>query len=198
VSYHRVSTLDQDPTLARDELRRAAELRGFEIVESIEESGSGARNDRPGWQHALELARKGHVDALLVWKLDRAGRSALDLLANLRALEDAGVRFIATTQGIDLKPGGDPMSRLLVTLLSGVAEFERELIRERTLLGLEKAKRKGVKLGRRREVTPRQVTEALQLRAEGVSWRETAKKVRASVSSLRRACATNGVTVEAS
>jgi len=82
---------------------------------------------------------------------------------------------------------------MFMTVLAAVAEFERELIRERTLLGLAKARKKGVKLGRRRKVTGIQVADAQRLRREGVSWRETAKRVGASVSSLRRACTENGV-----
>jgi DNA invertase Pin-like site-specific DNA recombinase len=111
--YHRVSTLDQNPALARDELRAAAARLGAELVVDIEETGSGARNDRPGLQRVMEAARRGKLDAVLVWKLDRFGRSALDVLANIRDLDAAGVRFIATTQGIDIRPGGDAMSRLI-------------------------------------------------------------------------------------
>jgi len=65
----------------------------------------------------------------MVWKLDRFGRSALDVLANIRDLDAAGVRFTATTQGIDIRPGGDAMSRLILGVLASVAEFERDLIR---------------------------------------------------------------------
>ena len=102
--YHRVSTLDQDPTLARAELRAAAKRLGFRVVLDVEEKGSGARNDRPGFQRVLGAARQGEFDALLVFKLDRAGRSALDLLANIRELVDVhGVRFVVTSQGLDLK-----------------------------------------------------------------------------------------------
>lgn len=193
IIYHRVSTSEQDPTLARDQLRRAARLRELEVAEEIEETGSGARNDRPGLQRVLELTRSGEVSAVLVWKLDRFGRSTLDLLSNIQALNDAGVRLIATSQGLEMKPGGDALSKMFVTVLAAVAEFERELIRERTLLGLAKARKKGVKLGRRRKVTGIQVAESKRLRREGASWREAARQVEASVSSLRRACAENGV-----
>jgi DNA invertase Pin-like site-specific DNA recombinase len=98
--YHRVSTLDQDPTLASSELRAAAKRLGYRSVLDVEETGSGAQNDRPGFKRVLEAARLGKIDALLVFKLDRAGRSALDLLANIRALvEEHGVRFVVTSQG---------------------------------------------------------------------------------------------------
>lgn len=149
-TYHRVSTVDQDPTLARAELRRAAELRGLHLVAEIEETGSGARNDRPGLQRVLELARAGAIAHVLVWKLDRFGRSSVDVLTNVRELERAGVTFVATSQGLEVGPGAGAVGRLALTVMAAMAEFEREIIRERTRLGLEAAKRKGRKLGRPR------------------------------------------------
>src|SRR5574337_123534 len=107
--YHRVSTLDQNPGLARDELHDAVARLGGDVVLDLEETGSGARNDRPGLQRLMEAARRGKLDAVVVWKLDRFGRSALDVLTNIRDLDAAGVRFIAMTQGIDIRPGGDAM-----------------------------------------------------------------------------------------
>lgn len=117
-TYHRVSTLDQNPALARRELRAAAGRLGKLDLE-VEEVGSGACNDRPGWQKVLSAARHGQVDQVVVWKLDRAGRSTLDLLANIEALQAAGVRFTAVTQGLDIRPAGDSMSRLLLTCWQG-------------------------------------------------------------------------------
>jgi putative DNA-invertase from lambdoid prophage Rac len=194
VTYHRTSTADQDPTLARDRLRQAAGARGLEVVEEIEETGSGARNDRPGLQRVLELARDGCVNAVLVWKIDRFGRSALDLLANIEALVGCGVRFIATTQGLDIKPDADPMSRLLLTMLAAVAEFERELIRERTRLGLARARKRGVRLGRQPRLSELDKARVAQLRAEGLSWSKVAKRLEVSVSTAKRAArqVTNG------
>ncbi len=148
VTYHRVSTRDQDPELARNELRRAAALRGLEIVDEIEETGSGATNNRPGLERVLSLANRGLISHVLVWKLDRFGRSVMDLLAHVHQLERAGVSLIATSQGIEVGPKAGAMNRFAFTLLGAVAEFEREMIRERTLLGLEAARRKGVRLGR--------------------------------------------------
>jgi len=148
VLYHRVSRLDQDPSLARDELRAAATARGFSIAFEIEETGTGARNDRPGLIRVLKAAQRGEISALFVWKLDRFGRSALDVLTNIRTLKAAGCRFCATSQGIDVHPKGDPVSSLLLTVLAAVAEFEREQISERTILGLDGARRKGKRLGR--------------------------------------------------
>ncbi len=187
--YHRVSTLDQDLTLAHDELLNAATARGMTIMMDIAETGSGARNDRPGLQQVLDAARRGKIDAVVVWKLDRFGRSALDLLANIHTLENAGVRFVAITQGIDIKPGGDPMSRLLLTMLAGVAEFERSLIVERTRLGLAKAKRLGKRLGRPMARTAPDPATVAARRNQGESWSAIARALGTNESAARRAAA---------
>ena len=187
--YHRVSTLDQNPTLARAELRAAAKRLGYRVVLDVEATGSGARNDRPGFQRVLQAARRGAFDALLVFKLDRAGRSALDLLANIRELVDVyGTRFVVTSQGLDLKPGGDAISRLLMTVLAAVAEFERDLIRDRTRLGLAAARRKGIRLGRRPKNGP-SAAAVLARRAAGESWATIARALRCSVGKARRVAA---------
>ncbi len=146
--YHRVSTVDQNPHAARRELRAAAQRMGFRVALDERETGKGTNNDRPGLVRVLAAAQRGAVDVVLVWKLDRFGRSAFDLLGNIRHLDAAGVRFVSVTQGIDIRPGGDPMSRLLITMLSAIAEFERDLIVERTRLGLANARRAGKHIGR--------------------------------------------------
>jgi DNA invertase Pin-like site-specific DNA recombinase len=184
--YHRVSTIDQDPTLAREELRRAAAQRDLVVVLDVEETGSGARNDRPGLRRVVEAAQRGDIDVVLAWKLDRVGRSALDLLATLRTLDDAGVRFVATSQGIDIRPGGDPMGRLLITMLAAVAEFERELIVERTRLGIAKARRRGKQLGRRRNRDAPDPARVAAMRAAGASWTAIAGQLHCSTGAARR------------
>jgi DNA invertase Pin-like site-specific DNA recombinase len=187
--YHRVSTLDQNPTLARSELRASAKRLGFRIVLDVEETGSGAQNDRPGFKRVLEAARLGKIDALLVYKLDRAGRSALDLLANIRELVEVhGVRFVVTSQGLDLKPGGDAISRLLMTVLAAVAEFERDLIRDRTRLGLAAARKRGVRLGRRPKPGPAPAA-VVARRAAGKSWSDISASLGCSIGKARRLAA---------
>lgn len=183
--YHRVSTNEQDPTTARAELRRAAEARSMTVALEIEETGSGARNDRPGLQRLMDAARRGRIDAVLCWKLDRFGRSALDLLANIRALEDAGVRFLAVTQSIDIKANGDPMSKLIVTVLAAIAEFERDLITSRTKLGLARARAAGRQLGRPRVVVD--VARAIELRTAGLSYAAISNQLGVSVGKLHAA-----------
>lgn len=183
--YHRVSTLDQNPELARDELNRYAARIGGEVALDVEETASGALNNRPGLQRVLKAARTGKVDAVLVWKLDRFGRSALDVLANIRALSDAGVRFVATSQGLDVKPDGDAMSRLMLTVLAAVAEFERDLIRDRTKLGLRRAVAQGKKLGRPRRAVDMEVVG--HLRRKGLTWRAIGDHLGIPESTIRAA-----------
>lgn len=183
--YHRVSTLDQNPELARDELRAAALGRGGVVVLDVEETGSGAKNNRPGLGRVMEAARAGKLDAVLCWKLDRFGRSTLDLLTNVRELGACGVRFVATTQGLDVggKGGSGAMGQLILTVMAGMAEFERELIRERTTLGMAAARKAGKRIGRPRAVlAAATLARAGELRARGLSWR-----------GVRRALATDGI-----
>lgn len=188
--YHRASTVDQDAGLARSELRAAVAARGLTLTLEIEEHGSGARNDRPGLQQVMDAARRGKIDAVVCWKLDRFGRSALDLLGNIEELERCGVRFIAVTQAIDIQPNGDPMSRLILTVLAGVAQFERSLIVERTRLGIDKARRAGRHLGRPRKGAVPDPAIVAALRASSVSWAVIAKQLNCTPSAARRACQT--------
>jgi DNA invertase Pin-like site-specific DNA recombinase len=186
--YHRCSTLDQDPALARDELRAAARVRGMEFALEVEETGSGARNDRPGLRRVLDAARQGEVGAVLCWKLDRFGRSSFDLLANVQELERCGVAFEAVTQGLVIRPGGDAVSRLLLTMLAGVASFERDLIVERTRLGLAKARGKGKRLGRPRKGPIPDRAEVEVMRRDRLSWSTIARRLGCTSSAARRAC----------
>jgi len=189
--YHRVSTVDQNPNAARCELRDAARRMGLQVALDVRETGKGTNNDRPGLVRVLQAAQRGAIDVVLVWKLDRFGRSAFDLLGNIRQLEAAGVRFMAVTQGIDIRPGGDSMSRLLLTMLAAVAEFERDLIVERTRLGVENARRAGKQLGRPPQPKPAG-DRVRQLRARGVTWAEVAKRLRCTVWDARTAAEIGG------
>jgi DNA invertase Pin-like site-specific DNA recombinase len=187
--YHRVSTRDQNPGLARRELRQAARVRGLSIALDIEETGSGAWNNRPGLRRVMEAGRKGDVEAVLVWKLDRFGRSSLDVLSNIRTLTNSGVRFVAITQGLDVRPDGDAMSNLILGVLAAVSEFERSLIAERTALAAKVARQAGRRWGRRPEAGP-EPREVRALRATGASWTEVGARLRCTVAMARRRAAT--------
>jgi putative DNA-invertase from lambdoid prophage Rac len=185
--YHRVSTREQNPRLARAELRAAAAARGMRVVLEVEETASGRGSVRPGLDRVLDAAQRGAVDVVLVQRLDRWGRSTLDLLANLRRLRSAGVGFVAIAQGLEVRPQQDAVSDLTLTVLAGVAEFERAIIVERTLDGLAAARRAGKKIGRplgKNAPTPERVA---ALRAAGQSWPAIARRLRCTVGSARRA-----------
>lgn len=186
--YHRVSTRDQNPALARSELRQAARARGLQVALDIEETGSGAWNNRPGLRRVMEAARRGEIDAVLCWKLDRWGRSSLDVLSNIKQLTNGGIRFIAVTQGLDIQPHGDAMSSLILTVLAAVAEFERTLVAERTALAAKAAREAGRHWGRRLQPGP-EPSAVRSLRARGLSWSQVASDLGCTVAMARRRAA---------
>ena len=138
IGYARVSTNDQNKSMQLDALRAA----GCERV--FEDTASGATESRPGLDEALAFARKG--DELVVWKLDRIGRSLPHLVKLMTQLRDQGIGFRSVTENIETEtPGG----RLVMHMFAALAEFERDLIRERTRSGLESARARGRTGGRK-------------------------------------------------
>jgi putative DNA-invertase from lambdoid prophage Rac len=185
--YHRVSTREQNRRLARAELRAAAAARGLRVVLEVEETASARSSLRPGLARVLEAAQRGAIDVVIVQRLDRWGRSTLDLLANLRRLRATGVGFAAVAQGLEVRPHADAVSELTLTVLAAVAEFERAVIVERTLDGLAAARRAGKRLGRpigAHAPAPKRVA---ALRAAGRSWTEVARRLGCTIGSARRA-----------
>ena len=180
--YCRVSTTDQNCDLQLRELREYVARRGWESVgEYIDAGVSGTKASRPALDRLMACAARREFDAVLAYKIDRFGRSVLHLSQQLAALTSYGVRFIAVSQAIDTD-ASNPSSRLMLTILSGVAEFEREIIVERTRAGVRAAKARGKVLGRPRRVFRRD--EVIRLRAEGRSWRAIAKELGAPVSTV--------------
>src|ERR1700760_2700607 len=156
--YARVSTEDQELGLQIVALRMA----GVPDANIVQEKASGKTgSDRP--LYAALLARLEDGDRLVVWKVDRLGRSTLDALQTAKDLDARGVHIVITTLGIDLKtPGG----RLVFGMMAQIAEFERELIRERVTAGIAAAKSRGVTFGRRRTLRPNQRAEAVRMHIE--------------------------------
>jgi DNA invertase Pin-like site-specific DNA recombinase len=152
VGYARVSTRDQTPALQLDALRAAGCRRVFE------ETASGAQRDRPQLKAALDYLREG--DTLVVWKLDRLARSTQQLIGTVEELARRGVGFRCLTQDIDTTSAG---GRLVFTIFSAIAEFEREIIRERTRAGLDAARARGRKGGRPRKLKPKDLAAARAL-----------------------------------
>jgi DNA invertase Pin-like site-specific DNA recombinase len=186
--YNRVSTSGQDPELAMADLRRAAQQRGYDVALEVAETGSGKRNDRPGLQRVLEAARRSEVSAVFVMRLDRFGRSSLDLLANIRTLSEAGVRFACVEQAIDVQPSGDPMGQLVLTVLAGVAQFEHAIIVDRVREGQRRAKARGVVFGRPRKRGP-SAADVRALRSQHKSWSEVATALGCTPALARRRAA---------
>jgi len=130
--YARVSTHDQQTIpLQTRAMREYATRRGWTITLQIKEIGSGA-SQREQREQLLEAARRREIDAVLVWRLDRWGRSVTDLLATLQELEHLGVGFVSLTEALDLTT---PAGRAMAGLLAVFAEFEREILRERVRAG---------------------------------------------------------------
>ena len=180
--YARVSTNDQQTLPMQNRvLRNYAARRGWAITMQVKEVGSGAsqRNMR---EELMEAARRREIDVVLVWRLDRWGRSVADLLATLQELQHLGVGFVSLTEALDLTT---PAGRAMAALLAVFAKFEREVLRERVRAGLAHARQNGKRLGR-------PVTAALQagqvrkLFRGGVSKSEIARRLRIGRTSVRR------------
>jgi len=181
IGYARVSTSEQDLALQLDALRTA----GCERV--FEERASGAKTDRPGLAQALTFVRAG--DAIVVWKLDRLGRSMAHLIETVRALDAKGVGFRSLTEGVDTTtPGGV----LIFHLFGALAQFERDLIRERTNAGLKAAEARGRKGGRKPVVTADKLARARAHLAGGLTVREAAARVKVGKAALYDALADTG------
>jgi len=148
--YARVSTVDQKCEMQLRELREYCGRRDWQIAGDYVDIGwSGTKASRPELDRLMRHAVEHRFDCVVVWKLDRFGRSVLNLVESLNRLASAGVRFIATTQSIDTDES-NPTSKLLLYILAAVAEFEREMIRERAVAGLANARHRGKQLGRRK------------------------------------------------
>src|SRR6266853_594897 len=143
--YARVSTNDQQTIpLQIRALRDYAARRGWTIAMQVKEVRSGA-SQRQLRERLLEAARRREIDVVLVWRLDRWGRSVTDLLTTLQELDHLGVGFVSLTEALDLTT---PAGRAMAGLLAICAEFEREILRERTRAGLAHARQNGIRLGR--------------------------------------------------
>ncbi|MGL4968490.1 MAG: recombinase family protein [Inquilinus sp.] len=173
VGYARVSTADQDPALQLDALAKAGCTRVFQ------DKASGGKADRPGLTAALAFVREG--DILVVWKLDRLGRSLPHLIETVNALEIQGVGFRSLTEAIDTTtPGG----RLIFHIFGALGQFERDLIRERTRAGLDAAAARGRRGGRKAVVTEEKLRRARTLIAQGLTVREAAARIKVGKTAL--------------
>ena len=180
--YARVSTSDQQTLFMQSRaMREYAARRGWTITLQVREVNSGAAR-RQAREKVLEAARRRDIDLVLVWRLDRWGRSVTDLLATLQELEHLGVGFVSLTEALDLTT---PAGRAMAGLLAIFAEFEREILRERTRAGLANARQNGKRLGRP-ATAAKHATEIRKLYGAGIAKAEIARRLQIGRTSVRR------------
>ncbi|MEM1867392.1 MAG: recombinase family protein [Thermosphaera sp.] len=174
LGYARVSTENQVKSGSLEEqknqIRRFCELQGHELLEILCDAGLSALSDRPAWNRAMQWAREKKIEAIVVTKLDRWGRSVKDLVTSIDELRRLGVHFISIGDNLDTST---PNGRLLFHILSAFAEFEREIIRERMQAGRERAKAQGKACHRpRKKLDEREIRRLYEL---GLSARSIGK-----------------------
>src|SRR5277367_7117479 len=180
--YARVSTFDQHTIpLQIRALREYAARRGWTIAMQVKEVGSGAAQ-RELREKLLDAARRREIDVVLVWRLDRWGRSVADLLATLQELEHLGVGFVSLNEALDLTT---PAGRAMAGLLAVFAAFEREILQERVRAGLAHARQNGKRLGRPPSAAL-QAGQVLKLYRSGISKAEIARRLQIGRTSVRR------------
>jgi DNA invertase Pin-like site-specific DNA recombinase len=181
--YARVSTANgqQDPEMQLRELREYAEHRGLTIIGEYIDRMTGSKDSRPALNRLMTDAQRRKFDAVLVWKLDRFGRSLRHLVNALAELEALGLTFISLRDNLDLST---PSGRLMFQIIGAMAEFERALIQER-VPGVRNARAKGKRLGRPRVIVD--ASRIASLRAQGRSWAQIVAETGASKGTAQRA-----------
>lgn len=186
--YARVSTRDQSTELQLDALRSLAVQRGWVVAgEYVDHGISGARVKRPALDRLMQDVHAGHCDVVAVWKFDRFARSTQHLVTALNDFRSRNVEFISVQDGIDTCTAA---GRMVFGVIASLAEFERELIRERVVSGLAAAARRGRRGGRPRVSVD--VARARDLRAQGLPLRAVAVELGVGVATLSRALAATG------
>jgi DNA invertase Pin-like site-specific DNA recombinase len=168
------------------ELREYAAKRKWQVMgEFVDVGVSGSNNSRPQLDAMMRLTKTRKVDVIAIWKLDRFGRSLRHLVNALAELEAVGVSFVSLRDDLDFST---PAGRLVFHVIAAMAEFERELIRERVNAGLAEARRKGIKLGRPRLLRDhdKQAKTIRRMRSDGRSYRQIATALGRSVSDVYR------------
>jgi DNA invertase Pin-like site-specific DNA recombinase len=183
--YARVSTTNhgQDASLQTRDLEQFAQARGWCLVDSYIDVGiSGTKEKRPELNRLMADAHKRRFDVVLVWKLDRFGRSLRHLVNALAEFESLGITFVSLSDNLDLSTAS---GRLMFQIIGAMAEFERALIQERVRAGIRNARAKGRRIGR-----PRVAVDAARiaaLRASGLSWPSIAREMGVSVGTVYQA-----------
>jgi len=180
--YARISKHDQQTLpIQVKQLRAYAKRRSWVVSLVVKDTGSGAK-ERDQREELLDRARRREIDIILVWKLDRWGRSVTDLLATLQELTEIGVGFVSLTEAFDLTT---PSGRAMAGLLAVFAEFERDLLRERVKAGIELAKERGTRIGRPTTAKSK-ASEVQKLASKKISKSEIARRLNIGRTSVRR------------
>lgn len=180
--YARVSTEGQDPEVQLAALRAHAALRGWEVAEEFVDRGfSGTKDRRPALDRLMEAAWAGKFPVVLVWRFDRFARSVKHLLSALETFRGLRVDFISLQEQFDTST---PIGHAMFTIIGAMAQLERDIIRERVRAGLERARGRGVRIGRPSVLVDR--SHVRELRAQGLSVGEIARRVGCSRSTIRR------------
>lgn len=180
--YARVSTHDQQTLpMQLKAMRDYAKKRKWKVKLEIEEIGSGAKT-RPKREELLKQARRRQIDAIIVWRLDRWGRSVSDLMTSLRELTDIGVGFVSLTEALDLTT---PAGKAMAGMLAVFAEFERDILRERVKAGIAHARANGKNHGRPQTAATKK-DEVKKLHQKGLNNSEIARKLKIGRSSVIR------------
>jgi DNA invertase Pin-like site-specific DNA recombinase len=183
--YIRVSTLDQRTDSQEQELKRYCRQRGWKNLIFYVDKICGAKTSRPDLERLMQDIRAGKIERLVVYKLDRLGRSLTHLALILDELNRLQVPLIASSQGIDTS-NDNPAGRLQLGVLMAVAEFERGIIKERVNAGIAAAKTRGVKFGRPSTINAR-AAEVKKLKAKGLGLRAIGRELKMPVSSVHKA-----------
>ena len=180
--YARVSTDKQTTENQLTELRAAAERMGYTIVqEFIDEGISGIKASRPALDAMMKMATQRRFDMVMCWSLDRLGRSLTNLLQLLNQLESMKVDLFFHQQAIDTST---PMGKMMFSILGALGSYERELIRERVIAGLQTAKAKGVKLGRPTKMNEGMRQAVVLLREKGMGIKQIAKELQIGIGTV--------------
>ena len=173
--YARVSTDDQSCDRQLQDLSSYAARAGYQVIQVFQETGSGAKNDRKERAKVMQLARERHIDVILVTELSRWGRSTTDLLDSVQQLAAWNISLIAQT-GLDFDVNS-PTGKLMLTIMAGLAEFERGLLTERVKSGMNAAKARGKHVGRPEGTNTKQASKIMRCLADGLSVRAIAEKL---------------------
>jgi DNA invertase Pin-like site-specific DNA recombinase len=176
IGYTRVSTVAQTLDQQNDALAKAG------VTKTFSDTMSGARDDRPGLCELMSYVRPG--DTVVVWKLDRLGRNTIHILETVKGLTDLGVTLVSTTDGIDSSTAA---GRMMIGVLGSLAEYERELVRERTALKRASSRANGTKFGRPRKVADvDHIATAKRMKADGHTGKDIGKYLGVSRATLYR------------